>query len=258
MALKFYSDAIEKQLEAMAIKSDHKDDVCDVNLGKLYYNKARSLLHLDRWTETVDACEMCLNHIPTYTNAYITCIQAYEKLLDWESAAKMCFLMSENCGIVDDEKMQALHSQLGATMFQILGLSNDAAPKDIKHAFNQLCKQWHPDKVGVDTSQTDLKRRSMNHFNRIYNAREKLLDDSLREVERQRPETHYMVPEPIMQSSRTCHEDDEKAPPHEECNHKHKSTEKEAKTNGGLPHGQFLQTTFDRLQHQIDEINATG
>ncbi|KAK1933439.1 hypothetical protein X943_003674 [Babesia divergens] len=255
-ALRLYSDAIEKQIEALSIDRDAKDDLRDVNLGKLYYNKARSLIHLNRWTETVDACEQCVEHIPSYTNAYVTCIQAYEKLLDWENAAKMYCLMGENCGVVDDNKMETLQSQLGATMFQILGLPNSATPKEIRQAFNQLCKQWHPDKIGVEKMKSDLKRRSMNQFNRIYDARQKLLDDSTRDLEQKRPETKYKAPEPITEPEQKPSEDKsgrESSGIEPLKDHIYKL--KGDSQNDSTVDVHLLQTAVDRLQQQIDEMH---
>ncbi|GFE53158.1 hypothetical protein protein, putative [Babesia ovis] len=256
-ALELYSDAIKKQLEVLdndtSVDTPHRD----INLGKLYYNKARSLMHLDRWTETVEACELCMQHIPTYTNAYVTCIQAYEKLLDWNNAVKTCYLMRENCGVVDDEKMAALRSQIGATMFQILGLPSSASPREIKQAFNQLCKQWHPDKIGMETANADIKRRAMNQFNRLYEAREKLLDDGTRMVEQSRAETHYKPPEPIVESSRKCSESGDAASSKIEPLQTHLSKLKSESEKDNVVDERLLQTAVDRLQQQIDEMQYT-
>ncbi|ORM42171.1 DnaJ -like protein [Babesia sp. Xinjiang] len=253
-ALELYSEAISKQLEAMSIDTKEDNVHRDVNLGKLYYNKARSLMHLDRWTETVEACELCMEHIPTYTNAYVTCIQAYEKLLDWNNAVKTCCLMRENCGVVDDEKMETLKSQIGATMFQILGLPNSASPREIKQAFNQLCKQWHPDKIGLDPANGDIRRRAMNQFNRLYEARETLLDDSTRLLEQSRPETQYKAPEPMVDSSRKCSESGEPNSSKIDTLQAHLSKLKADSQNDSDIDGRILQTAVDRLQQQIDQM----
>lgn len=254
-ALVLYSHAIEKQIEALYKSKEDQEEISDVNLGKLYYNKARSLIHLDRWTEAVEACELCLKHIPDYTNAYVTCIQAYEKLLDWENAIKMCRLMGENCGVIDDDKMQTLQSQLGATMFQILGVPSSSSPRDIKRAFNKLCKQWHPDKVGAESAQIDIKKRSMNHFNRIHDAREKLLDDNMRLLEMERTETKYKSPEPILEPrEKNGLNVDEPSSGRETSNTCPSKVSYKSKEDG-TDDGNLLQTAVDRLQQQIDEMH---
>ncbi|CDR97021.1 DnaJ domain containing protein, putative [Babesia bigemina] len=255
-ALKMYSEAIEMQIEVLSIDGGDKVATQDVNLGKLYYNKARSLMHLDRWTGAVEACELCVQHIPSYTNAYATCIQAYEKLLDWGNAAKTCYLMRENCGVFDDEKMAALQSQLGATMFQILGVSSTANPREIKQAFNQLCKQWHPDKINLDPANVDLKRRAMNQFNRLYEAREKLLDDSARKVEQSKPETPYKHPEPIVDASGKASKGAEATAAKIEPLQHHLSKLKCESQDDVAVDEQLLQTAVDRIQQQMNEMHA--
>eukprot|EP00371_Babesia_bovis_P003018 XP_001611665.1 hypothetical protein [Babesia bovis T2Bo] len=256
-ALTLYCDAITKQLEALSISAPTDSLQRDVNLGKLYYNKARSLMHLDRWTETVEACELCIEHIPNYTNAYVTCIQAYEKLLDWDNAVKTCYLMRENCGVVDDEKMAALRSQIGATMFQILGLPSTASPREIKQAFNQLCKQWHPDKFGKEPMNADIKRRAMNQFNRLYEAREKLLDDGTRIVEQSRPETQYNPPDPMIESSRKYSDNGDPNSAKIEPLQNHLSKLKSESQNETVVDENLIQNAMDHLQHQIDGMSYT-
>ncbi|GIX60779.1 DnaJ domain containing protein, putative [Babesia caballi] len=257
-ALKLYSEAIDKQVEALNIDSSDGTPPRDVNLGKLFYNKARSFMHLDRWTETVESCELCIDHIPSYTNAYVACIQAYEKLLDWPNAAKTCYLMRENCGVVDDQKLEMLRSQIGATMFQILGLPNSASPREIKQAFNLLCKQWHPDKIGLEPANADIKRRAMNQFNRLYEAREKLLDDETRMLEQARPETRYQQPEPILGSSRKTSEAGDAAPSTVGPSKAPLSEVKGDSTVYGDKDYHLLQTAMDRLQQQIDGMHAVA
>ncbi|GBE59090.1 hypothetical protein, conserved [Babesia ovata] len=255
-ALKMYTDAIEMQMEVLSTDGGDKVIAHDINLGKLYYNKARSLMHLDRWTGTVEACELCVQHIPSYTNAYATCIQAHEKLLDWGNAAKTCYLMRENCGVFDDEKMVALQSQIGATMFQVLGLSSTASPREIKQAFNQLCKLWHPDKIGLDPANVDIKRRAMNQFNRLYEAREKLLDDSTRMLEQSKPETQYKQPEPIVDSvskgSKSVDASATKIEPLEQ----HLSKLKSESQDDTAVDDHLVQTAVDRIQKQMNEMHV--
>ncbi|XP_952302.1 uncharacterized protein TA13055 [Theileria annulata] len=147
------STVMENMIEEMGIKS----------IGKLYYNKGRTLIHLNRWLECIESCEMCLMYIPDYINAYYTLIESYEKLLDWENAASICLLMKDNCGIIDLKRYNKIIEQKDATYFQLLGLNNDATDSDIKKQFNTLCKIWHPDK---HTNDINITKRCTNQFNR--------------------------------------------------------------------------------------------
>ncbi|AFZ79309.1 hypothetical protein BEWA_021570 [Theileria equi strain WA] len=196
-ALEYYSKAINKQLELGKIDENCNMKSGDNNMGKLYYNKARSLVHLHRWVEAIEYCELCLKHIPKYQNAYETCIQAYEYLLDWENAAKTCISMKENCGFCDDSRFAFIKAQRDATLFQLLGLEKSANANDIKRAFNTLCKIWHPDKIAVQ-AENDIKKRCVNHFNRLFDAREKLMDSGIRTSEQLKEETNYRSPTPFI------------------------------------------------------------
>lgn len=196
-ALEYYSKAIDKQLELGKIDENCNVKSCDNNMGKLYYNKARSLVHLNRWVEAIEYCELCLKHIPKYQNAYETCIQAYEYLLDWENAAKTCISMKENCGFCDDSRLTFIKAQRDATLFQLLGVDKSANSNDIKRAFNTLCKIWHPDKIAAQ-AENDIKKRCINHFNRLFDAREKLMDTTIRNSEQMKDETAYKSPTPFI------------------------------------------------------------
>ncbi|UKK02081.2 hypothetical protein MACK_001435 [Theileria orientalis] len=179
-----------------------RSDNYDLNMGKLYYNKARTLMHLNRWVESIEYCEMCLKHIPNYYNAYETCVRAYENLLDWDSAAKTCVAMRENCGLIDEHRYQYILDQRDATYFQLLDVNKNASQADIKKAFNAMCKIWHPDKNTHNLSE-DIKKRCINHFNRLFEAREKLMDPSIKSLHQMKRETNYKVPSPCVNSERT-------------------------------------------------------
>ncbi|BAM40144.1 uncharacterized protein TOT_020000407 [Theileria orientalis strain Shintoku] len=179
-----------------------RSDNYDLNMGKLYYNKARTLMHLNRWVESIEYCEMCLKHIPNYYNAYETCVRAYENLLDWDSAAKTCVAMRENCGLMDEHRYQYILDQRDATYFQLLDVDKNASQADIKKAFNAMCKIWHPDKNTHNLSE-DIKKRCINHFNRLFEAREKLMDPSIKSLQQMKRETNYKVPSPCVNSERT-------------------------------------------------------
>uniref|UniRef100_A0A3B0MMK8 DnaJ domain containing protein, putative n=1 Tax=Theileria annulata TaxID=5874 RepID=A0A3B0MMK8_THEAN len=184
------STVMENMIEEMGIKS----------IGKLYYNKGRTLIHLNRWLECIESCEMCLMYIPDYINAYYTLIESYERLLDWENAASICLLMKDNCGIIDLKRYNKIIEQKDATYFQLLGLNNDATDSDIKKQFNTLCKIWHPDK---HTNDINITKRCTNQFNRIYEAREKLMDPEIKLIHQLKKETNYQIPIPIPYSTQS-------------------------------------------------------
>ncbi|SJK86095.1 conserved Plasmodium protein, unknown function [Babesia microti strain RI] len=197
-ALELYSKALDKQI---ALSCEYTDKLSDkdksshnTNIGKLLYNKARSLMHLRRWSESITTCELCIAYLPRYGNAYETIIQAADSLLDWEKGLDVCIEYQVACGVDLRERREFFNAQLNATAFQILQIPINSSQKTIKQSFNNLCKVWHPDKIHDDD---DLKRRSTFHFNRLFNARQLLMDDDTRLIEMGKLETNYICPNPI-------------------------------------------------------------
>ncbi|KJP90309.1 hypothetical protein AK88_00157 [Plasmodium fragile] len=194
VAFDLYSEALEKQIKLS--ESVRMGKSMNENIGKLYYNRARTLMHLNKWIDVIENCMNCLKYIPKYINAFDTQIHAYENLLEYENALLTYKNMCMKCNIKPDDKEDKLKSQINATSFQILNVNRNCSVSEIKQAFSNLCKKWHPDKLGINSSP-DIKRRHNNHFKRLFKAKQLLLNEAERLKEKKKKETNYVYPQII-------------------------------------------------------------
>ncbi|CRG96471.1 conserved Plasmodium protein, unknown function, partial [Plasmodium gallinaceum] len=194
VAYDLYTEALEKQIKLS--ESVKMGKSMNENIGKLYYNRARTLMHLNKWIDVIENCNNCLKYIPKYVNAFDTQIQAYENLLEYENALLTYKNMCIKCNIKPDEKEEKLKSQINATCFQILNINKNCNVAEIKQAFSNLSKKWHPDKLGINIS-ADIKKRHNNHFKRLFKAKQLLLNDIERQKEKKKKETNYIYPQII-------------------------------------------------------------
>ncbi|WBY57165.1 hypothetical protein Py17XNL_000900109 [Plasmodium yoelii yoelii] len=205
-AYQLYSEALEKQIKlSNSIKLGNSKSMNE-NIGKLYYNRARTLMHLNKWIDAIDNCNNCLKYIPKYINAYDTQIHAYENLLEYENALNIYKTMCVKCNIKPDEKEDKLKAQINATAFQILNINKNSTLIEIKQAFSNLSKKWHPDKLGINTSE-DIKKRHNNHFKKLFKAKQLLLNDLERYKEKKKKETNFVYPQ-IIDDSSLAHRND--------------------------------------------------
>ncbi|ANQ08109.1 Uncharacterized protein PCOAH_00027550 [Plasmodium coatneyi] len=194
VAFELYSEALEKQIKLS--ESVRMGKSMNENIGKLYYNRARTLMHLNKWIDVIENCNNCLKYIPKYINAFDTQIHAYENLLEYENALMTYKNMCMKCNIKPDDKEDKLKSQINATSFQILNVNRNCSVAEIKQAFSNLSKKWHPDKLGINSSP-DIKKRHNNHFKRLFKAKQLLLNDAERLKEKKKKETNYVYPQII-------------------------------------------------------------
>ncbi|KMZ80237.1 hypothetical protein PVIIG_05919 [Plasmodium vivax India VII] len=194
VAFDLYSEALEKQIKLS--ESVRMGKSMNENIGKLYYNRARTLMHLNKWIDVIENCNNCLKYIPKYINAFDTQIHAYENLLEYENALLTYKNMCIKCNIKPDDKEDKLKSQINATSFQILNVNRNCSVSEIKQAFSNLSKKWHPDKLGINSSP-DIKKRHNNHFKRLFKAKQLLLNDAERLKEKKKKETNYVYPQII-------------------------------------------------------------
>ncbi|CAA9988442.1 conserved Plasmodium protein, unknown function [Plasmodium knowlesi strain H] len=194
VAFELYSEALEKQIKLS--ESVRMGKSMNENIGKLYYNRARTLMHLNKWIDVIENCNNCLKYIPKYINAFDTQIHAYENLLEYENALTTYKNMCMKCNIKPDDKEEKLKSQINATSFQILNVNRNCSVAEIKQAFSNLSKKWHPDKLGINSSP-DIKKRHNNHFKRLFKAKQLLLNDAERMKEKKKKETNYVYPQII-------------------------------------------------------------
>ncbi|KAK2196667.1 bifunctional Tetratricopeptide repeat/Tetratricopeptide-like helical domain superfamily/DnaJ domain/Chaperone J-domain superfamily [Babesia duncani] len=190
-ALDWYNDALKRH------EVNDSSDVLIIkkaNIGKVHYNRARVLAHLNRWIEAIDASNACIEQLPDYVGAWETLIEAQCQLLDWEGAYNSYCGMVDACNCQRIEWLNHINNQKNCTLFQLLQLDSDATPRDVKNAFNQQCKIWHPDKVTKSQTNENILRRCTNYFNRLLQARNDLLDDNIRNAESLKAPTDYQSP----------------------------------------------------------------
>ncbi|SBS92798.1 conserved Plasmodium protein, unknown function, partial [Plasmodium ovale curtisi] len=108
--------------------------------------------------------------------------------------------MCVKCNIKPDDKEDKLKAQINATAFQILNINKNSTVVEIKQAFSNLSKKWHPDKLGINTSE-DIKKRHNNHFKKLFKAKQLLLNDLERYKEKKKKETNFVYPQIIDDSS---------------------------------------------------------
>ncbi|KEG02350.1 hypothetical protein YYE_03089 [Plasmodium vinckei vinckei] len=247
-AYQLYSEALEKQIKlSNSIKLGSSKSMSE-NIGKLYYNRARTLMHLNKWIDAIDNCNNCLKYIPKYINAYDTQIHAYEYLLEYDNALSTYKTMCVKCNIKPDDKEDKLKAQMNATAFQILNINKNSTVIEIKQAFSNLSKKWHPDKLGINTSE-DIKKRHNNHFKKLFKAKQLLLNDLERYKEKKKKETNFVYPQ-IIDDSSLAHRN--------ESNNNNNNAESQDKKSNLIPSNDssYDQTKENKKTSDIYETSA--
>ncbi|CRH00292.1 conserved Plasmodium protein, unknown function [Plasmodium relictum] len=258
VAYDLYTEALEKQIKLS--ESVKMGKSMNENIGKLYYNRARTLMHLNKWIDVIENCNNCLKYIPKYVNAFDTQIQAYENLLEYENALLTYKNMCIKCNIKPDEKEEKLKSQINATCFQILNINKNCNVAEIKQAFSNLSKKWHPDKLGINIS-ADIKKRHNNHFKRLFKAKQLLLNDIERQKEKKKKETNYIYPQ-IIEDIKFSNNNNKKNNMNDKESNKNNYNKEEKKndtyeTSYNTCHKNINTTNFSKINQNNNNNNNT-
>ena len=188
-----FEEAVTKYSEAISVCYETESDQRNDNLVKLEYNCARGLFRLGRWRESIVHCTRCLELDPSYVNALSQRAQSQFSLADYDSAKKDYeLLIALLCGgqsSGEDEagkvrqlneyrlKLIEVEKNLKVDHYSVLEIDRFSSEHEVKAAFRQLAKRFHPDKVMGEPE--DIRARSRNQFERMQKAYSALTCDPL-------------------------------------------------------------------------------
>merc|ERR1711959_699000 len=153
------------------------------NMVRLRYNLARTLHRSDRWAEArLQASEViALDH--AYVNAYALRAQAAMAGCDWQAAlADWDTLMhiiasgsapggpgthTDRADLVATwrKRREECIAQLSLGHYEVLNLRRIASTEEVRQAYRELARQWHPDKHSHRSQ--DLQDRACRRFDRV-------------------------------------------------------------------------------------------
>lgn len=167
------------------------------NMVRLRYNLARTLHRSDRWAEArLQASEViALDH--AYVNAYALRAQAAMAGCDWQAAladwdALMDIIASGSipgAGTHTDrgdlvvtwrKRREECITQLALGHYEVLALRRMASIDEVRQAYRDVAKQWHPDKHSHRSR--DLQERACRRFERIRQAYDVLGDEAAKQA----------------------------------------------------------------------------
>eukprot|EP00439_Symbiodinium_sp_Y106_P077012 s72_g16.t1 len=163
---------------------------CNVdNLVRLRYNLARALHRADRWAEAREQATAVLALDGEYINAYALRAQAAMASLDWAAAKEDWDRLgqlaegSTPSPAISQEVLRAWRRrrdeccrQLAQDHYDALGLPRLSSEEDVRRAYRDLARRWHPDKH--QNRGSDLRDRAARRFGRIHQAYEILADEA--------------------------------------------------------------------------------
>ena len=167
---------------AMAIKlvQENSLPVSKEDQSRLYYNRARASTHLNCRVKAMKDLESALDLAPNYTNArallsqcqfdlyqYDRCVQGLKLVLDKDPNNNKW-----NKLIVEARRLR------DANHYEVLGIERNADEKEIKKAYRNASKKWHPDK---HQKNEDNKARANTMFKRVNEANQ-VLGDSYKKL----------------------------------------------------------------------------
>lgn len=166
-----------------SVASCHRD-----NLVRLRYNLARAFHRSDRWMQAREQATLVLQLDSQYLNAYALRAQAAMSALDWAAAKEDWERLLER-GAGPHSSPEVLRAwrrrqdeccrQLAQDHYETLGLPPLAEPEEVRRAYRDLARRWHPDKH--QSRSLDLRGRAAQRFTRIRHAYEVLSDEGLKQ-----------------------------------------------------------------------------
>lgn len=165
------------------------------NMVRLRYNLARTLHRSDRWSEARNQASEVIALDQTYANAYALRAQAGMAACDWQAAvADWDMLMSiiasvdtvggpaaahaERADLVTTwrKRREECIAQVSLGHYEALSLRRIASIDEVRQAYRELARQWHPDKHSHKSH--DLQERACRRFDRIRQAFEVIGEES--------------------------------------------------------------------------------
>jgi curved DNA-binding protein CbpA len=164
------------------------------NMVRLRYNLARTLHRSDRWSEARRQASEVIALDHAYANAYALRAQAAMAGCDWQAAlsdwdALMSIIASGSAaggaGSHADradlmatwrKRREECVAQLSLGHYEILNLRRIAGVSEVQQAYQELARQWHPDRHSHRSQ--DLQDRAHRRFERIRQAYEVLRDET--------------------------------------------------------------------------------
>lgn len=161
------------------------------NMVRLRYNLARTLHRSDRWAEARAQATEVLALDSAYVNAYALRAQAAMAAFDWQAALadwdRLRALLASGAAASGNSSARAERAELLATWqkrreecvaqlslghYEALGLQRIAGIDEVRRAYRELARQWHPDKHRHESA--DIQERASRRFDRIRQAHEVL------------------------------------------------------------------------------------
>jgi len=158
------------------------------NMVRLRYNLARTLHRSDRWADARKQASEVIALDNAYANAYALRAQAAMASCDWQAAvadwdALMGIIVSsqgshtERADLVATwkKRREECITQLSCGHYEVLNLRRIASIDEVRQAYRELARQWHPDKHSHRSR--DLQDRAHRRFERIRQAYDILSDE---------------------------------------------------------------------------------
>jgi tetratricopeptide (TPR) repeat protein len=137
----------------------------------LHYNKAQAAYRLSRHTVAIEGCLAAVSLDPGHVRALALRADVHLDLMEYEDA-KLDYARLAELDPRDPtwaEKARDADRKSSSTHYQTLGVPLIADANDVKRAFREQCKKWHPDRQQHGQSAED-QRRATTQFKRINEA----------------------------------------------------------------------------------------
>ena len=140
------------------------------DLVRLEFNLSKALFRLNKFSESIKHCTLCIDLDPTYLNAYGQRAQCYFSLCEYDLALRDLSIQA-NTSLL--EEIECIQNEDFYSILRVEPFSTD-----VKNAYKKLAIKFHPDKVMTESE--DVQIRCKNEFTRIQNAYETLSNPDLR------------------------------------------------------------------------------
>eukprot|EP00854_Cymbomonas_tetramitiformis_P006208 gene6208-7440_t len=146
----------------------------------LHYNRAQAASRLNMRSVAIEACDQALELDPMHCRALALRGECHSALLQYEDAVNDFMRLAEiepNDPLWYSRAAQA-QREGQSSHYELLDIDTGASPDEIKKAFREQCKKWHPDRQ--KNAAPDDQHRATTHFKRINEAYQTLGDPQKR------------------------------------------------------------------------------